>query len=220
LKFSFENPLQLPVALWTKCNDLALGIQTGPEAAPNLTLYAAEPWRGDYCAEARYGDNFRYASIGYRHIRKILRVLNPGPQDIFYDIGCGMGRVLCVAAQRPLRKCVGVELLESLCQIARQNALKLRRRRSPIQIICGDAANISSADGTIYFLFNPFGPETLRATFDNIRSSLAQNPRPIQIVYYHCKYKSAIEDLSWLMATHEFSDFGGVPVTIWQHRTS
>lgn len=170
--------------------------------------------------EARNGDNCRYATIGYRNVRRILRVVNPGREDVFYDIGCGMGRILCVAALRPVRKCVGVELLEPLCEIARQNANSLRRRKAPIHIIRGDAATVDLSDGTIYFMFNPFGPDTLRDTLENIRCSLSHKPRSIKIVYYHAKHQSVLQDQDWLAKVHEFDGFGGHPAIIWENRHS
>jgi len=194
-----------------------LGIRTGPEGP---VISEQEPWRSHASENARHGDNWRYSTIGYWHIRKILRVLRPGPEDVFYDIGCGMGRILCVAARQPLRKCVGVELQEPLCQTARRNAASLRRRKAPIDILCGDATTVDLSDGTIYFMFNPFGPDTLRDTLENIRGSLSQNPRRIKIVYYHAKYRAVIDDMDWLVKVHEFERFGGHPVTIWGNRRS
>jgi len=177
-----------------------------------------EPWRSHASERSRHGDNWRYASIGYHNVRRILRVVRPGPEDVFYDIGCGMGRILCVAAQQPLRRCVGIELQEPLCEIARRNAARLRRRKAPIEIVRGDATTVDLSDGTIYFMFNPFGPETLRDTLENIRGSHSKNPRPIKLVYYHAKYKSVIDDMEWLVKMHDFDRFGGHPVTIWENR--
>jgi precorrin-6B methylase 2 len=169
---------------------------------------------------ARYSDNFHYATIGYLSVRKVLRVVKPGPQDVFCDIGSGMGRILCVVAREPVRKCVGVELLEPLCQIARRNAISLRGRKAPIQIVCGDATTVDLSEGTIYFMFNPFGGETLRDTLENIRCSLSQKPRAIRIAYYNSKYQSVLEALGWLVKVHEFDTFGGHRVTFWENRNS
>jgi hypothetical protein len=74
-------------------------------------------------------------------------------------------------------KCIGVELLAPFCEIARRNAAGLRGRKAPIQIVCGDAATAELSEGTIYFMFNPFGADTLRDTLENIRGSLSQEPR-------------------------------------------
>jgi precorrin-6B methylase 2 len=202
---------------WTQCYESVLGIRTGPEGP---IVSEQEPWRGQLSENAKHGDNWRYATIGYRYVRKIVQVVKPGPEDVFYDIGCGMGRILCIAAQRPVRKCVGIELQEPLCQIARRNASSLRGRKAPIEVVCGDATTVDLSDGTIYFMFNPFGPETLRDTLENIRGSLSQNPRVVKVVYYHAKYRSVVDGLDWLVKVQEFHRFGGHPVTIWENRHS
>lgn len=212
-----KNSVFLLNKVWTKYNEFVLGIRTGPESP---IVSAQEPWRGEVSNDARHGDNWRYSTISYRNVRRILNVVNPGPEDVFYDIGCGMGRILCVAAQRPMRRCVGVELLEPLCQIARQNAANLRARKAPIQIIRGDAAAADLSEGTIYFMFNPFGPDTLRDTLENIRCSLAQKPRTVKVVYYHAKYQSVLERQGWLVKVHEFDGLGGHPATIWENQRS
>jgi precorrin-6B methylase 2 len=87
---------------------------------------------------------------------------------VFYDIGSGMGRIVCAAARKRLRKCTGVEMSEPLCQIARCNAMKLRGRKAPIEIVCGDAPTADLGEGTIYFMFDPFGADTIRDTLENI----------------------------------------------------
>jgi len=201
--------------VWTECNEFMLGIRTGPEAP---IISKQEPWKSHTSGNSKHGDNWRYATIGYQHARKILRVVRPRHADVFYDIGCGMGRIICVAARLPIRKCVGIELQEPLCQIARRNAARLRGRKAPIEIVCGDATTVDLSNGTIYFMFNPFGPATLRDTLANIRGSLSQNPRGITVVYYHAKYQSVIDDLEWLVKVQGFESFGGHPVTIWENR--
>jgi len=51
--------------------------------------------------------------------------LVPGT-DAAVDIGCGMGRVLCMFARRPISKCIGVECDAELAAVARRNAATLR----------------------------------------------------------------------------------------------
>jgi predicted RNA methylase len=206
---------------WTLCNESVLGIRTEPQIPVDYVPDPMEPWKGEFSPYAKNRDNFRYQTIGYWHARRLLRVVKPGSKDTVFDIGCGMGRILCLAAQEPVRKCVGIELQEPLCQVARRNAARLRKRKAPIEIVWGDAARVDLSEGTIYLLFNPFGPETLRDTFENIRGSLAQKPRAIKVVYYHSKYRSAVEPLDWLVKVREFERFGGQhPVTIWENRSS
>jgi SAM-dependent methyltransferase len=207
--------------LWTHCNECVLGIRTEPQIPAGYVPDPVERWKGEFSPHAKNGDNFRYETIGYWHVRKLFRVVKLGPEDVVYDIGCGMGRILCLAAQEAVRKCVGIELQEPLCEIARRNAASLRNRKAPVEIVWGDAARADLSEGTIYLFFNPFGPETLRDAFENIRASLAQKPRAVKVVYYHAKYRSAVEPLDWLVKVREFERFGGQhPVIIWESRSS
>jgi predicted RNA methylase len=137
---------------------------------------------------------------------------------VFCDLGCGMGRIVCVAARGPVRKCIGVELLEPLCEIARRNAASLRGRKATIQIVCGDATTVDLSEGTIYFMFNPFGADTLRDTLENIRGSLSQKPRAIKIAYYNAQFVAVLEALEWLVKVRELETFGGHRVTFWENR--
>jgi precorrin-6B methylase 2 len=205
---------------WTKCNEYMLGIRTEPESVVDCKRNTAQERGGtEVSGNARYGDN-SYATIGYLNIGKVLRIVKPGPQDVFCDLGCGMGRILCVAARQPVRKCIGVELLEPLCEIARRNAARLRGRKAPIEIVRGDATTVDLSEGTIYFMFNPFGADTLRDTLENMRGSLSQKPRTITIAYYNSQYVSVLEELGWLAKVHEFETFGGHRVTFWENRES
>ncbi len=210
-------PVSFVKPVWTKCNELALRIETQPEstAAPAAGS-GREWWRGPTTDLARHSDNNHYVSIDYWNIRKMVRILKPGPDDVVYDIGAGMGRVVCILARLPLRRCVGVELFEPLCQKARKNAERLRGRKSRIDIICADATTADMADGTIYFLFNPFGPETLSDTMENIRRSVAINPRSVRIAYYNSYHDLVLERAGWLRRVHHYNSFGGSPVSIWQ----
>lgn len=86
-----------------------------------------------------------------------------------------------MAARKTVRKCIGVELLERLCEIVQRNATLLRGWKASIQIVCGDATTVDLSERTIYFIFNPFGVDNLRDTLENIRGSLTQEPRGIRI---------------------------------------
>ena len=195
-----------------------LGIRTEPESAASSGPNAVREGGEEVSKNARHSDNFEYGTIGYSNIEKVLRVVKPGPQDVFCDIGCGMGRILCVAARKPVKKCIGVELLAPLCEVARRNAASLRGRTAPVQIVCGDATTADLSEGTIYFMFNPFGAETLRDTLDNIRGSLSQKPRAIKIAYYNSQHAWVLEALGWVVKVKEFETFGGHRVTFWENR--
>jgi SAM-dependent methyltransferase len=166
---------------------------------------------------AKHADNLSYASPDYSYIRSVARRLKLSREDVFYDIGCGMGRMLCVVARQQIRKCVGIELLEPLCETARHNSLRLRGRKTPIEILCADAATADLSDGTVYYLFNPFGKDTLRDFLANLETSIARNPRKLRLVYYNSAYESILEASGWLQKFDEFNTRGGLRVTFWKN---
>lgn len=206
--------------LWTSCNELALNIETTPSSAPSTGNSNRDRawWRAEFSSQAKHDDGTTYASPDYLYLYKIARILNPSPEDVFYDLGSGKGRMLCVMARKRLRKCVGIELFEPLCQMARRNALRLRGRKSPIEILCEDAAKANLSDGTIYFMFNPFGIDTMRDVLDHIEKSLSENPRHVSIVYHNAFHETALTERSWLEKCRSFKSLQGAAVSIWRNR--
>lgn len=147
---------------------------------------------------AHFGDGKAYDAADYRAIWHCMRHLRIGPEDVFVDIGCGLGRVLCVFARRRLKKCIGIEYSRTLAAVAQRNAERLRGRRTPIEIWLGDAAEADYSEATIFWLFNPFGPDTLRLLMERIEESLAVAPRRIQVVYLYGQHEEVLHSFSWL----------------------
>ena len=167
----------------------------------------------------RFGDNREYASINFWHTRRMLDLVRPGPDDVVFDLGSGAGRVVCVAALRNVKKCVGVEFSEEYCRIARENALRLRGRRAPIEIVCEDATRVDLSAGTVFYLFNPFGKETLAAVLANIRASLRDRPRRVRMIYVNPVHEELLQTSGWLIKFHELQTLMGWRVSFWQNGT-
>ena len=134
----------------------------------------------DVCADAT-----RYEAIPYWLLKRIVEVVKPGSEDVFFDIGCGKGRALAMFALCPIKKSIGVEIDPALSQVAERNAAGLKGRVAPIEVRTENAAETDYSEGTIYFMFNPFGPATLSAVLGRIRETLVKNPRKITVVYYN-----------------------------------
>ena len=194
-------------ALWTRCNEWLLSVDTR----------AREPGGpGKGPGDSRHGDGLWYAPPDYRYLRRIMRMLRPGTQDVFYDIGSGMGRVLCVAARGRIKKVVGIELDRPLCEIARENVNRMRGQQTPIDVRCEDASSADLSDGTIYYLHNPFGPETMRDVLMSIHRSLADRSRQIRIVYHNSVHEDLLRSSEWLELTDVFETLRGQRVTFWK----
>ncbi len=97
-----------------------------------------------------------YIPLDYSYIRQALNHLELGPDDVIYDLGCGMGRITCVAAQQKVKEVVGIDINEELVRRARENATRVRGRRAHISLVCADCRRTDMSNGTIYFLFDPF----------------------------------------------------------------
>ncbi len=204
--------------IWTMGNELALGIRTTPAARSGTNQPGVDPVGWQSGLLPKHDDSGKYEVPDYWYMRKVRSLLKPGPEDVIFDLGCGMGRFLCVLARRKVRKCVGVELLPQLYEIARENAAQLRGRKAPIEMLCGDAASADLSGGTIYYLYNPFGPATMRDVLASMRGTLSRDPRKITIVYYNSVCEDLFQNSGWLEKYHEFRVQSGMLVTFWRNR--
>lgn len=139
-----------------------------------------------------------YSPTSYRSMQKILDYLNLGPDDVFVDLGCGQGRAVFMAAFRRIRKAFGVELNKDLWEGAEKNLRTIKAPHAPIEFICADAASFHVSDGTVYYLYNPFGYETTAAVMENVKASLAACPRRVRIISKGPSQRDLIDRQQWL----------------------
>lgn len=173
----------------------------------------------------RHGaDDYRshYQGASYLYLERIAQLVardTPRPL-VFYDIGCGKGRPLCVMARHPFAKVVGVEVQQELCEVARRNAESLRGRVAPIEIVRADAAHVDYSDGHVFFFFNPFGAPTWRAVLQSIERSLVLAPRRVTLIYYNAVHEAVLADCAWLECYGLLPTFSGVRVSFWRNRAA
>ena len=130
-----------------------------------------------------------YAGTQPGLLRGVLATL-PRPETCtFVDLGCGKGRPLFVATEFPFKGIVGVELSPALTEIARQNAEKIAKLfplRTPVRVVCGDAAMYPLPAGdVILFLYNPFEEILIRKVVARVEEALAAERRRIFILYFN-----------------------------------
>lgn len=161
-----------------------------------------------------------YATLPYRALFHILRSARIGRSDVFVDIGCGRGRVLRCAARTRIAGVIGIEDIRELCEDARKNLGRIRHPRVSARVIHGRAEDFDYGSGSVFFLFNPFGPATLRRVLAEIEPTIAN--RPIKIIYANPVYDAVLAETPWL---ERFLDFRPLPilepelrVTFWRSR--
>jgi len=147
-------------------------------------------------------DSVHYATMSYSTIWRILDHLALGESDVFVDVGSGKGRVLCCAACYAVNRVIGVDLSEPLCAAARENATRLRRRRSPISVHQGLANEFDYASATVLFLFDPFGASTLERLLEKVGRDAGGHMR---IAYANPKNDEVFARQDWLELTDRWN---------------
>lgn len=168
-----------------RCWELRLGINTrGYATADELGLRE---------------DGLAYSPIAFRGF---FRAMEHVPKNLltgtFLDYGAGKGRSLVLAARYyKFRRVIGVEMNAELCGQATRNLKRIAARQA--EIICGDAATYEPpSDTTVFFLYNPFLGETMKAVVQNVRKSLVASPREAAIVVFNTRnFREATADQSW-----------------------
>jgi SAM-dependent methyltransferase len=109
-----------------------------------------------------------------------------GPEDVIVDVGCGKGRSINWFLDRyPGNRIVGIELDPDICA---DTARRLRRHGN-VTIVCGDATAMLPADGTVFYLFNPFDEPVMR----RFAQAMLDRGEPATIVYLNAKHAAAFE---------------------------
>lgn len=119
----------------------------------------------------------------YRVIESAMAGVNVVPDDVLVDIGCGRGRVFNWWLSRGWKnRMIGIE---------RDSEIAARTQRRlhgypKIEILTGDAVDLMPADGTVFFLANPFGGAAVERFHDAILAR-AKAPR-LRVVYINCEH--------------------------------
>ncbi len=145
------------------------------------------------------GDGIKYLGQDYSSLNIMVEHLNLTTEDVFLDLGCGKGRVICRVGQENIRKAVGVELRDDLVEIAKDNATQLAGRQTQVEVIRGDACDYDFTDVTIVFMYEPFGWKTLKRVLANIEKSLRKNPRSVRVLFSRTERFGVVLDMcDWL----------------------
>jgi SAM-dependent methyltransferase len=110
----------------------------------------------------------------------------PPERATFVDLGAGMGRVVLLAARRPFRAVIGVEISPALVEVARENVAEARddlRVARDVRIVRADASSYRFPRGNlVVYLYNPFDATVL----DSVLIALGNaDPRDDVVLLYH-----------------------------------
>jgi len=161
-----------------------LGVDTGGDIRPQELGYAHGLYRGS----------------SWLVLAEIFRRLEVGEEDVFVDVGSGMGRAVLMAARRPFKRVIGVERSARLNQAARGIIDRNRDRLAcqDIDLVTVDALDWEIPDDlTVVYLYCPFPDQVFARLVDRLVTSIERSPRPLRLIYYF----STVEDREVLRAT-------------------
>ena len=134
-------------------------------------------------APSPHSDANRYGYLAYHTYFSAFERLSLQPTDVVADLGCGKGRVSCLASHHRIKASIGVEIDPPLCETAKANGARMKHRLSPLKFVCGSAVDLDYDDVDVVVMFHPFGSETMRVELDRWQESLQRRPRTFRVVY-------------------------------------
>jgi predicted RNA methylase len=161
-----------------------------------LGIYSSAVVKLEDLGLASEGREF-YAPAGWLTLNRILPRREVTPQDVFIDLGSGMGRMVIRAASRyPFARVIGVEISDQLHRIAKENLNRTRARlRSPVKLICADVLDYQIPDDvSVVFLNNPFRGAIFRHTIDALTESLDRAPRRLRVIYRAPREEAVLDE--------------------------
>ena len=142
--------------------------------------------------------NHHYQGASYYILFSLFHKL---PSEIklnpFIDYGCGKGRALFVAEQCGFTNLIGVDIAKELIDDANANLLIYKKKNadSKISFLFKDATTYQIPSNTsVFYFFNPFGPDIMQQVILSIKESVKLYPRPIYCLYLNPKYKAVFEE--------------------------
>jgi predicted RNA methylase len=118
----------------------------------------------------------------------------------FIDIGCGKGKALLIASRFGFRSLLGVELVKVLADLAKTNLQRQGIRNAAIVNVDARQFTFQSAAAVI-FMFNPFGPDIMKAVVNNL---IAANLPELFIIYCVPGHNRVFEESGALRRIYSF----------------
>jgi hypothetical protein len=165
-------------------------------------------------------EGVHYTPLPYPMIFRMLRLLDLQPSDVFVDVGCGKGRVVCCVCRVPIRTVVALELNNELLGQALENTARVRGRRTTVVPVALSAESYNYDAATVVYLYNPFNERITRLVLRRLYESYLAVPRPIRVVYANPVHESLLKEHGWLEKYAEWPSDAfpvfGYPVSFWR----
>jgi hypothetical protein len=147
-----------------------------------------------------------YQPTPVRHILQLIAVARVAEDDVFVDLGSGLGHVPLLVSMINGAHTFGIEMQAAYVASARKCAQSLRLSR--VEFIAQDARDADFSQGTVFYLYSPFKGSILADVLGALRRESMH--RSIKICSLGpCTRR--VSDEIWLK-TSELSDMGSIAV--------
>lgn len=134
-----------------------------------------------------------YQPTPARHVFNLVKRAGITGDDVFVDLGSGLGHVPMLVAILTGARCIGIEREPVYTALAQRGAESLRL--GTVSFVTQDVRDADLSQGTVFYLYTPFTGAILRVVLDALRCGSKQ--RSIRIVTFG-PCTSAVESETWL----------------------
>ncbi len=115
-----------------------------------------------------------------RIVLELIEEANITKDDVFYDLGSGLGQVPILVGLLTGAKTKGIEFEAAYCDYAQQSARRLNL--SHVEFVNLGARDADYSDGTIFFMYTPFTGKLLQDVLEKLKGE--SRKRTIRICTY------------------------------------
>ncbi|MFM9852811.1 MAG: methyltransferase domain-containing protein [Sphingomonadaceae bacterium] len=161
---------------------------------------------GFHPAQGRQGEArwyLHFVPSVYADLFRAFSAVGLHKDDVFVDLGSGLGRAVFAAAYRGARRSIGVEYVAELHEAATRNLANCRLDKGRIAFHNADATHFELADASVLFLFHPFGAPTMANVIEKLRRdrAAANITKTLRIIYYNPVCAEVLAASGWLTET-------------------
>jgi hypothetical protein len=146
-------------------------------------------------------DMVYYQKTPARIIFELIEKANLQKDDVFYDLGSGLGQVTILVNLLGGIKAFGIEFEPAYCNAALASATNLNLL--DVEFIVGDARFADYSHGTLFFMFTPFKGEMLEEVLEVLRRESTK--RTIKIFTYG-PCTNTVAQKNWLTSEDQNCD--------------
>jgi len=148
--------------------------------------------------KAREPEMIYYQKTPVRIVLELIRRAEFKPQDVFIDLGSGLGQAVMLVNLITGVHSIGLEFEPAFCRYARALAAELHLE--DVEFRTGDARFADYTGGTVFFMYTPFEGKMLRETLQKLKGEAKKTKIRI-FTYGPCT--PVVAQQNWLHGVHE-----------------